>query len=72
MLDAELVRKITAMAQPARPTEGQVEELLGGWSDYFGRMEIPLGQQTEEFDGIMRARVHSGIITLVAPGGITA
>lgn len=59
--------QIAGMARDVATPE-QLETLCAGWDAYFKLMRITdeVGQE-EEFNGIMRARVCSGSISLVAP-----
>jgi hypothetical protein len=62
-----LAIKLLDMAKLANPTEAQKEALLRGWEAYFRQLQVDLGDQMGEFDAIMRARVQSGVISIVAP-----
>ena len=59
---------IAGMAGMANPTADQLERLYAGWDAYFAALNIVgEAEQEEEFHGIMRIRVRSGSISLVAP-----
>jgi hypothetical protein len=66
-----LEARIRALASPAHPTEPQLAELLAGWDRLFVALGLSEAQQDAEFDGIIRARVQSGIVSLVAPRRLT-
>jgi hypothetical protein len=63
-------QKIREMVQPANPTEDQVLALLAGWDRLFEALQLAEHSQLAEFDGIMRARVLAGSVSLVAPNRI--
>lgn len=67
MMVEQLKDDIRLMASLASPTNEQLNTLLSEWDDYFQKMRIPESSQVVEFQGIMRARVMSGSISLVAP-----
>jgi len=59
--------QIAGMARGVATPE-QLETLCAGWDAYFEAMRITdEAGQVEEFRGIMRTRVYSGSISLVAP-----
>lgn len=62
-----LEAEIRGLAEIARPTERQLLDLLEGWERYFQYLKVRPSRQLEEFRGIMKARVLSGQISLVAP-----
>lgn len=66
-MDKELRDEMRVLALPATPTDVQMSELLAGWERYFNIFGVPPEKQKEEFDGIVRARVFSGSISLVPP-----
>lgn len=67
MLDLQVKERILHLATPAKPTEEQKEKLLSGWDFYFTHMNFLPSEQMGEFNGIMHARVQSGVISIVAP-----
>lgn len=50
-----------------RVTEEGVQACLDSWVRYFETYRIREAQQSEEFNAIMRARVQSGVISVMAP-----
>jgi hypothetical protein len=63
--DAEL--QIRGLIAVAAPTEEQVLEILVGWERYFERLKVAPTEQLSEINAVMRARVRSGSISVVAP-----
>jgi hypothetical protein len=47
-----------------------VDTLLNDWQRYFASVGLDDSQQGEEFEAVMRARVRSGSISLVAPAAV--
>ena len=67
----KLKKQIEGMAAVAKPTQRQLASLVSGWNEYFAIMNIANDvEQEQEFHGIMRARLQSGVISLVAPSYI--
>lgn len=67
MISPDLEDKIRGLLAIAHPTEGQVQDVLNEWDQVFEQLQIPPEGQLQEFDGIMRARVQSGVISVRAP-----
>jgi hypothetical protein len=65
-MNPALETKLRDMAAPAKPTEEQFATLVAGWDAMFRRLQIGDDQQMAEFDAIMRARVSTGTVSLVA------
>lgn len=62
-------QRIRDLAAPAHPTADQMQQILRGWEGFFFSLQLMTDlEQEQEFDGIMRARVRSGVISIVAPG----
>jgi len=67
-MQKKLREQIEGMAAVAKPTQEQLAILVSGWDEYFANMNIVNEvEQEQEFHGIMRARLQSGVISLVAP-----
>jgi hypothetical protein len=67
-MNNDLKQHICGMAEVAKPTQDQLISLVSGWDNYFARMHITGEKaQEQEFHGIMRARLHSGVVSVVAP-----
>ena len=67
-MQTKLKEQIEGMAAVAKPTQEQLTYLFSGWDEYFTNMNIANEvEQEQEFHGIMRARLQSGVISLVAP-----
>ena len=66
-MTAGLAQKIRDLAACANPTEDRIDTILKEWDYYFGRLSVSIPEQEAEFDGVMRARVANGVISIVAP-----
>ena len=61
----ELKEHIEGLAAVAKPSQEQLAKLISDWDDYFAAMHVT--NEDEEFHSIIRARLQSGVISLVAP-----
>lgn len=64
----QLEERIRGMASGSKlATPDRMLEVITDWDLYFYKMQIPPAGEEQEFDGIIRARVLSGNISLLAP-----
>ena len=66
-MNNELKERLLGMIPVKNPAQQQINDLIAGWEYYFQVMDIPSAKQEEEFSGILRARLFSGCISLIAP-----
>lgn len=66
-MNEAVAAKIRAMLRPAIISEAQTVLILAGWQRLFDSLQLADHQQMAEFEGVMRARLQSGTISLVAP-----
>jgi hypothetical protein len=66
-MNNELKNKILLLAEVAKPTDIQKKELIDNWEKYFNQYSIVDEHQQREFEAVMRARLISGIVSIVAP-----
>jgi hypothetical protein len=63
-----LESKIRGMAASSNPTAEQIAMVMSEWEWVFSALGITDERgKLEEFDGVMRARVRSGIVSIRAP-----
>lgn len=68
MQNQKLKEQIEDMAAPAKPTHEKLASLISGWDEYFANMGIvDEVEQEQEFHSIVRARLQSGVVSLIAP-----
>jgi len=63
----ELKERLEGLAQAAKPTQEQLDQLIQGWDTYFRAMNIKESEQENEFSSFMRMRISIGCISIVAP-----
>ena len=66
-LPPELETKIRNLIQTAKPTKKQEDQIVSDWTEYFKTMNLAPGKQSTEFHSILRMRLMSGKISIIAP-----